>query len=294
MNDHVTLAVSTAARSSSAVSRPASSAVDWFSASATRTTAKGRRRRSGRTLAPNAFVRVAPDDTVTVVIGKSEMGQGIYTGLAMALAEELDVDPRRVNVEFARRGSGVQRALHADAVHRRQHEHQHHLHAAARSRRPCARHVVSRRGATLGRGRLGSCAPKTARYINGSKVTESTARWPTRPRRDARARESGAQGSGAVSVTSASRSKRLDSPMKVDGSAKFGIDMRVPGMLFAVIARPPVIGATLAKVDDSAARAVSGRRRCQSDSRPAWPSTARTPGPPNAAVTRWPGVERRT
>ena len=47
-------------------------------------------------LQPNAFVRVAPDDTVTVVIGKSEMGQGIYTGLAMAVAEELDVDPARV------------------------------------------------------------------------------------------------------------------------------------------------------------------------------------------------------
>src|SRR5688572_26341553 len=56
---------------------------------------------SGRTLAPNAFVRVAPDDTITVVIGKSEMGQGIYTGLAMALAEELDVDPNRVKVEMA-------------------------------------------------------------------------------------------------------------------------------------------------------------------------------------------------
>ena len=56
---------------------------------------------SGRTLAPNAFVRVAPDDTVTVIIGKAEMGQGIYTGLAMALAEELDVNPARVKVEMA-------------------------------------------------------------------------------------------------------------------------------------------------------------------------------------------------
>ena len=46
-------------------------------------------------------MRVSPDDTVTIVIGKSEMGQGIYTGLAMALAEELDVDPARVTVEFA-------------------------------------------------------------------------------------------------------------------------------------------------------------------------------------------------
>ena len=55
---------------------------------------------AGRTFAPNAFLRIAPDDTVTVVIGKSEMGQGIYTGMAMALAEELDIDPARVKVEF--------------------------------------------------------------------------------------------------------------------------------------------------------------------------------------------------
>jgi len=51
--------------------------------------------------APNAFVRVAPDDTVTVIIGKAEMGQGVYTGLAMVVAEELDVDPNRVKVEMA-------------------------------------------------------------------------------------------------------------------------------------------------------------------------------------------------
>ena len=46
--------------------------------------------------------------------------------------------------------------------------------------------------------------------------------------------------------------------MKVDGSAKFGLDMRVPGMLFAVIARPPVVGAKIVNVNDSAARAIAG------------------------------------
>jgi len=56
---------------------------------------------TGDSLQPNAFVRVAPDDTVTVIIGKAEMGQGVYTGLAMVVAEELDVDPNRVKVEMA-------------------------------------------------------------------------------------------------------------------------------------------------------------------------------------------------
>src|SRR5262245_56812295 len=56
---------------------------------------------TGSSLQPNAFVRVAPDDTVTVIIGKAEMGQGVYTGLAMVVAEELDVDPNRIKVEMA-------------------------------------------------------------------------------------------------------------------------------------------------------------------------------------------------
>src|SRR5687768_5467659 len=56
---------------------------------------------SGQVFTPNAFLRITPDDKVTVIIGKSEMGQGIYTGLAMAVAEELDIDPKRVTVEFA-------------------------------------------------------------------------------------------------------------------------------------------------------------------------------------------------
>src|SRR5262245_39696980 len=55
----------------------------------------------GQTFKPNAFLRISPEDSITVIIGKSEMGQGIYTGLAMAVAEELDVDPARVSVEFA-------------------------------------------------------------------------------------------------------------------------------------------------------------------------------------------------
>ena len=61
----------------------------------------GKTAATGNTLQPNAFVRVAPDDTVTVIIGKAEMGQGVYTGLAMVAAEELDVNPARVKVEMA-------------------------------------------------------------------------------------------------------------------------------------------------------------------------------------------------
>ena len=50
---------------------------------------------------PHAFVRIGADDRVTVIIGKSEMGQGVYGSLPMILAEELDVDPTNVQVEIA-------------------------------------------------------------------------------------------------------------------------------------------------------------------------------------------------
>ena len=50
---------------------------------------------------PNAFVRVAPDDTVTVLLAHSEMGQGVWTGLAMLIAEELDCDWSKIHVEHA-------------------------------------------------------------------------------------------------------------------------------------------------------------------------------------------------
>ena len=53
---------------------------------------------AGATLQPNAFLRVAPDDIVTVIIGKAEVGQGVYTGMAIVAAEELDVDPARIKV----------------------------------------------------------------------------------------------------------------------------------------------------------------------------------------------------
>jgi isoquinoline 1-oxidoreductase beta subunit len=51
--------------------------------------------------APNAFVRIAPDGSVTVIVARSELGQGVYTALPMLVAEELDADWRKVHVESA-------------------------------------------------------------------------------------------------------------------------------------------------------------------------------------------------
>ena len=210
---------------------------------------------SGNTLSPNAFVRIAPDDTVTVVIGKSEMGQGIYTGMAMTLAEELDVDPNRVKVEFApvdpafnvpfapvqftggsmststtyqqlREAGATARALLLGAAAQ-------HWHADVASLRTEDGKVFNGRK-SVSYGRLADDASRLPVPKEVPLKDPAQFRYLGKPQ------------------------KRLDAPTKVDGSAKFGIDMRVSGMLFAVIARPPVIGATIAKIDDAAARAVPG------------------------------------
>ena len=210
---------------------------------------------AGQVFKPNAFLRIAPDDTVTVIIGKSEMGQGVYTGLAMAAAEELDIEPARVQVEFApadpafnvpfapvqftggsmststtymplREAGAKARAMLVAAAARR-------WNVAPEALRTENGQVFNG-GKSLSYGALADAASKEAVPEKVALKDPARFRYLGKPM------------------------KRLDAPMKVDGSAKFGLDQRVPGMLFAVAARPPVIGATLEKLDDGAARKVPG------------------------------------
>jgi len=209
----------------------------------------------GATFKPNAYVRIAPDDTVTVIIGKSEMGQGIYTGLAMALAEELDFDPARVQVEFAPvdaafnapfapvQFTGGSMSTHTTYLQLRE--------AGARARAMLL-------GAAAKRWNVGvdSLRTENGRVFSGKEslkfgeLADAASKEPVPEK---------------VSLKDPAQfrylgkpQKRLDSPMKVDGSAKFGLDMRVPGMWYAVIARPPVIGARVLEYDDTATHTVPG------------------------------------
>jgi isoquinoline 1-oxidoreductase beta subunit len=210
---------------------------------------------SGRTLQPNAFVRVAPDNSVTVVIGKSEMGQGIYTGLPMILAEELDVNPARIKVEFA----PVDPAFNVPFAP---------VQFTGGSMSTSTTYTQLREAGARARAMLLAAAaahwevePGTLRTEDG--VVFNGAKKMTYGRLADAAAQLPVPDKVTLKDPAAFRylgkpQARLDSPMKVDGSARFGIDMRLPGMLFAVVARPPVVGAKIAKIDDSAARAVSG------------------------------------
>ena len=210
---------------------------------------------TGRTLQPNAYVRVAPDDSVTVVIGKSEMGQGIYTGIAMALAEELDVDPARVKVEFV----GADPAFNVPFAP---------VQFTGGSMSTSTTYTQMREAGARVRAMLVAAAAEKWKVDAASLRTENGVVYNgSRKLTYGKLADAAADQPIPEKVTLKDPAqfrylgkpqKRLDSPAKVDGSAKFGLDMRVPGMLFAVVARPPVVGAKVRRVDDTAARAVSG------------------------------------
>src|SRR5688572_1116903 len=210
---------------------------------------------SGQVFTPNAFLRITPDDQVTVIIGKSEMGQGIYTGLAMAVAEELDVDPARVKVEFAPADPAFNTPFAP-------------VQFTGGSMSTSTTYMPMREAGAKARAMLVAAAAKRfdvdageLRTENG-KVFRGSKSYTYGALADAASKEPVPE---KVTLKDPAQfrylgkpQKRLDAPMKVDGSARFGIDSRLPGMWFAVIARPPVVGAKLLKLDDAAARAVPG------------------------------------
>lgn len=208
--------------------------------------------------APNAFVRVDADGGVRLVMPMAEMGQGIYTGSAMMIAEELGVELDQVRVEHSppdealygmpllggqiTGGSTSTRSTYgvlreAGAVARTL------LVAAA-----AAQWKVEPASCTVARG-LVSHAP-SGRQLGFGALAANAARLPM---------------PGKVALKDpkdftviGKPLRRVDSPNKVNGTSQFGIDIRLPGMKVATVQACPTLGGTLASVDDKAARAVPG------------------------------------
>jgi len=210
--------------------------------------------------APNVWLTVTPDDVVNIRVASSEMGQGVMTALPMLIAEELDADWDTVRAEFApinpayanpifgrqqTGGStavrGYWRALReAGAVGREVL-----LTAAAQTWGVAVETCHAERGqvshAESGRSlRYGALARRAA----GLPVPESVfLKEPSQFTLLGRAMP------------------RLDIPAKVDGSAGFGSDVTLPGLLTATVARCPVFGGKPGKVNDKRARSVAGVRK---------------------------------
>lgn len=206
---------------------------------------------------PNAWVKVGADNQVTIMVARSEMGQGVSTSLPMLVAEELDVDINKIKVEFAppaevyinsllggqltggstsvrdaweklrKAGASARMMLVA---------------AAAQDWGVDAGQVRAENGSLIGPGgkrmSYGMAAPKAAQMEPPKDV-------PLKP-------------VSAFKIVGNAKQKRLDTVQKVKGEPTYGIDTRVPGMMYAAVAMSPYLGGKVKAYDDSRAKNMPG------------------------------------
>jgi isoquinoline 1-oxidoreductase subunit beta len=211
---------------------------------------------SAAPFSPNAWLRIGTDGIVTLTLDRSEMGQGSQTGLAMILAEELEADWSAVRVgPMPENPAGWSRTMRTGGSN-----------AIRGSWEP-----LRKAGATA-REMLVTAAADTwrvdragCRAENGAVVHTASGRRLPYGRLVARAAALPVPTDAPVKDPTrfrlvGTRMRRLDTPSKVDGTAQFGIDVRVPGMLVASIERSPVLGGRIKRVNADAAKAMPGVR----------------------------------
>jgi isoquinoline 1-oxidoreductase subunit beta len=210
--------------------------------------------------APNAFLRIGNDDSVTVLLSHSEMGQGVWTTLPMLIAEELDADWSKIKVEhapaaleyfspvFHMQGTGGSTSTWSEFDRYRQ------AGAAARAMLVEAASAHFKVPAAEIRTENGEAIAGTQRVRYGA-LADAAGKLK-------------APNAGAIALKDpkdwkfiGKATKRLDSPEKITGRAQFGMDVQFEGLLTAVVAHPPVFGATVVSFDAAAAKAIAGVRQ---------------------------------
>ncbi len=208
--------------------------------------------------APNAYVRVGTDGVVTVILPQAEMGQGILTALAMLVAEELETGLDQVRVEhapgddriYANPRLGFQATGGSTSV-RAFYEPMRQAGAVARTMLVAAAAESWGVEPAACRAEQGSVIhPASGRKVAYGEVAERAAKLPVPqkvPLKDPK-----------TFTLIGTPAKRLDIPSKVNGTAQFGIDVRLPGMKIATVAASPVVGGKVAGLDESKAMAIKG------------------------------------
>lgn len=204
--------------------------------------------------APNAWLKISKDGTVTITVAKSEMGQGVRTALPMIVAEELDADWSKVKIEqavadgrYGGMGTGGSTSVRTSWDRLRK--------AGAAARQMLLQAAAARWGVPADECRTESGAvfhTPSNRTLPYGELIEEASRLPipeNPPLKDPKEFR-----------IIGRRVPRTDSPEKVDGSAIFGLDVSVPGMLHAVVARSPVFGGSVAGFDAGKAKAIPGVR----------------------------------
>ena len=250
----------------------------------------------GAEFAPNAWLRIEQDGAVTVTVDKSELGQGTHTALAMVVAEELEADWSKVRVgPVPENPAGWSREM-----------------TTGGSTSVYTSFEALRRAGATARAMLVAAAaatwkvdPATCRAASGAVIHSPSGR---RLAYGALVRQA-----AALPVPSnpplkdpkdfrlvGTRVHKLETPSKLDGSAVFGMDVRVPGMLVATIERCPVFGGRLKRFTADRARVKPGVRGVVAleglpwtGSNGAW-GVGRAPGVAIVADSYWQAVQARS
>ena len=201
---------------------------------------------------PNAYLRITPDSKITIVVARSEMGQGVRTALPMILAEELEADWKQIEIEQA--GAS---ALYGDqttggsASVRTTWDPMRKAGAAAREM------LISAAALTWGVTRS-SCIAQSGNVLHAASNRRLSYG-------DLAGKAATLPIPSDVTLKQAKdykivgqRLARVDTPAKVKGEAGFGIDFRMPGMKYAVLSRCPTIGGKVTSFDDKESKKNSG------------------------------------
>ena len=202
---------------------------------------------------PNAFLRIDPSGAITVTVAKSEMGQGVLTSLPMIVAEELEADWQKVRCEqasahpnkYGSQGTGGSNSVRGS-------------YERLRKAGAAAREMLVAAAAQKWNVPVTECFAETGSVIHRSTgkkfgygdLANSAGMLPVP--------ENPTLKDPKDFKIIGKRMKKLDTPSKVNGSAIFGIDVKVPGMLYATVARSPVFGGTVAEFDATKAKQVPG------------------------------------
>ncbi|MEF7617160.1 xanthine dehydrogenase family protein molybdopterin-binding subunit [Aquincola sp. MAHUQ-54] len=204
---------------------------------------------------PSAFLRVAPDGAVTVVVNRLDFGQGVHTALPMLVAEEMDANWSQVRAELAPAGEaykdpgfGIQMVGGSNSI---KSSWQQYRELGARARAMFVAAAAQRWNVPVSEVRVSASVVQAgARRATFGELAEEAMRQPV---------------PAAVTLKSPADfqllgrpTRRLDAAAKSTGRQSFGIDLRPAGAKVVLIVRPPVFGARLASVDDAKALAVKG------------------------------------
>ncbi len=205
-----------------------------------------------KVFSPSAFVKIDSDGVVTVIVPKSEMGQGIFTAIPMLVAEELDVDWKKIKVEnaYGDKKFGNQNTGGSTSIRR--------TWEPLRVAGATAKAMLITAAAARWKMKASDCKAENGFIINKKNnkkfsygdLVEDASKLPVPenvPLKDPKDYK-----------IIGKKIHRLDTAGKIKGTERFGIDYALPGMLYATVAHPPAFQGSVKNFDASKSKAVKG------------------------------------